>query len=393
MSSIHKKTLYVFYTVSAMYWFSLYSYGSVLSNHASTLGADAMMIGTIAGSYGIAQIICRIPVGLLSDRIQNRKYFIGVGILFCLVSGLGLGLSQNPEQMLIFRIMAGLGATASIILPGYMTDTFSDMDAHHAMGNMSASFKLGRTIAIVAGGVIAHYAGAQWAFLTGGIAAGICLIPWIFLPLDRKHEEKVRFSVVEILSVIKDRDLYMSSVIMIFFQFAVFATTYTFTPILAKDLGINAALIGILTALFTVMGIISALLSGKTMKRLLGPKRTVGLAFLVSAVAFVIMPFMNKAIYLFIVQGIVGFSMGFILPVMMAQGLKNIKKGKKDTAMGYLQAIYGVGIVGGPFLMGTVVRYANINIGYIMVAMVCVIGFAVTYIYGKEERANGLEKY
>ncbi|HPJ21690.1 MAG TPA: MFS transporter, partial [Clostridia bacterium] len=242
MSGIQRKTLWIFYTVSAMYWFSLYSYGSVLSNHASSLGADAVMIGTIAGSYGVAQLILRIPVGFLSDRVQNRKYFIGAGILFCLVSGIGLGLSPTPEYMLVFRIMAGIGATSSIILPGYMTETFREMDSHHAMGNMSASFKLGRTFAIIIGGLIAQFVGSKWAFLAGGIAAGICLIPWIFLPLDRTHEEKVHHSTREILSVIKDRDLYMSSTIMIFFQFAVFATTYTFTPVMARDMGVSNAM-------------------------------------------------------------------------------------------------------------------------------------------------------
>jgi predicted MFS family arabinose efflux permease len=393
MSSIQKKTLYIFYTVSAMYWFSLYSYGSVLSNHASSLGADALMIGTIAGSYGIAQILLRIPVGFLSDRVQNRKYFIGAGILFCLVSGVGLGLSPTPEYMLVFRIMAGIGATSSIILPGYMTETFKEMDSHHAMGNMSASFKLGRTAAIIIGGLIAQYVGSKWAFLAGGIAAGLCLIPWILLPLDRKHEEKVHHSTREILSVIKDRDLFMSSTIMIFFQFAVFATTYTFTPIMARNMGVSAAMIGILTAVFTIMGVLSAMLSGRLMKRKFGPKKTVQGAFLGSALSFVIMPFAVNPIQLYIIQGFVGFFMGFILPVMMAQGLKNIKLGMKDTAMGYLQAIYGLGIIGGPFFMGLAVRYASIEAGYLMVAAICVAGFVVTYIYGKEDRKNGLAKY
>ncbi len=352
-----------------------------------------MMVGTIAGSYGVAQIILRIPIGFLSDRVQNRKYFIGAGILFCMVSGIGLGISPTPGYMLVFRLMAGIGATSSIVLPGYMTETFSTMDSHHAMGNMSASFKLGRTAAIVAGGFIAHFAGAKWAFLAGGIAAGLCLIPWIFLPLDRKHEEKIHHSAHEILSVIKDRDLYMSSIIMIFFQFAVFATTYTFTPVIAKNLGINEASIGLLTALFTIMGVFSAMLSGKYMKKTIGPKKTVALSFAVSGVIFVFMPNVVNIAQLLILQGVVGFFMGFILPIMMAQGLINIKKGMKDTAMGYLQAIYGFGVLGGPFITGIVVRYANIRIGYLVVTAVCLTGLLITYLYGKDDRKNGLAKY
>jgi len=393
MSKIQKKTLWIFYTVSAMYWFSLYSYGSVLSNHAASIGADALMIGAITGSYGIAQIIIRLPIGFLSDKIQNRKYFIGAGIFFCMVSGLGLGLSPTPQFLLLFRILAGVGAAASLVLPGYMTETFREMDAHRAMGNMSASFKIGRTIAIVLGGVIAHYVGARWAFLAGGIAAGLCLIPWIYLPLDIKAEEKVSHKNSKILSVIKDRDLFMSSLIMVFFQFAVFATTYTFTPVIARDMGVNDALIGLLTALFTIMGVLSAVLSGRLMKRVIGPKRTVVFAFLGAGFVFILIPFAMGAIHLFVLQGLVGFFMGFILPIMMAQGMKNIQNGMKDTAMGYLQAIYGLGVLGGPFLTGWVVRSVTIQMGYMLVAAVCFLGMGVTYIYGRIDRKNGLAKY
>ena len=158
-------------------------------------------------------------------------------------------------------------------------------------------------------------------------------------------------------------------------------------------MGVSNALIGILTAVFTIMGVLSAMLSGRVMKRKFGPKKTVLGAFIGSAVSFAIMPFTNSPVQLYIMQGMVGFFMGFILPVMMAQGLRNIKSGMKDTAMGYLQAIYGIGIIGGPFFMGMVVRYASIKAGYLMVSAVCLVGFAVTYIYGKEDRKNGLAKY
>ena len=164
-------------------------------------------------------------------------------------------------------------------------------------------------------------------------------------------------------------------------------------PVIAKNLGINEASIGLLTALFTIMGVFSAMLSGKYMKKTIGPKKTVALSFAVSGVIFVFMPNVVNIAQLLILQGVVGFFMGFILPIMMAQGLINIKKGMKDTAMGYLQAIYGFGVLGGPFITGIVVRYANIRIGYLVVTAVCLTGLLITYLYGKDDRKNGLAKY
>ncbi|MFO7612173.1 MAG: MFS transporter, partial [Clostridia bacterium] len=333
-----KKSVISVYTVVALYWFSLYTYGSVLSNHATAMGADAVMVGLIVGSYGIAQMALRLPMGILSDVVKRRKLFIGAGLMISVASGIGLWLAQTPVQLLIFRTMAGMGVATSIVIPGYLTEAFPHEDGHRTMGNMSAAFEIGRSSALLAGGFIAQMLGVRWAFFLGGIAAALSMVPWFLMPSDTYHPEHRKHSIPELLKVIGDRDLLYSSIITIFFQFAVFASVFTFTPMLAKGIGINEAMIGVLTAVFTMTGIASAILSGTYLKRRFGPKRTVCAAFLASGLIFLITPHLETALLLFAFQIAAGFSMGMILPVMMAQSIRGVPGEKKGSAMGYFQS-------------------------------------------------------
>ncbi len=379
--------------VTGIYWFSLYTYGSVLSNHASSLGADAAMVGLISGSYGFAQMILRLPTGVLSDVIKKRKIFIGIGMVFAIISGIGLGLATTPLQMLIFRSIAGISVSTYIVFPGYMTETYTHLDNHTAIGNMTASSRIGRTGAILAGGLLAQLFGGRWAFLAGGIAAAVCIIPYLLLPGDTYGDGHKTHRIKELLLVIKDRDLLFSSIIAIFFQFGTFAAIYTFTPMLAKSLGVNEAGIGLLTAIFTLAGSFSSMIGGSYLRKKFGTQKVVATAFTLSAFLFLAMPHIKSVPLLFLLQFAVGFSMGVILPAMMARSMNNIPTEKKGTAMGYFQSIYGIGIVAGPYVVGLVIRYGNIKKGYAVISAICIAAALLLMLIDGRGEKDGLEKY
>lgn len=389
----HVNTSLLFYIINALYWFSLYTYGSVLSNHAADLGADAAMIGLISGSYGFAMMLLRLPIGVFSDRIKNRKWFIGAGLLLSCISGIGLGLAETPGQLLVFRSIAGAAAAMFVVFASYITEMGDKGDNHKTMGTLSAVNKTGRMIALFTGGLIVQLFGGKWAFLTGGLAAGLTILIWTMLPVDKYHEDHKDHSIRELLEIVKDKDLASSAGLTIFFQFAVFASTYTFTPVIARNLGMSDISIGFLTSLFTLTGILSALLSGTVFKKYIGTKRTVAVSFALSGIFFVFMPFVKSVIMLYCLQIAAGLTMGLILPLLMGESLKNIPSEKKGTAMGFYQALYGIGMVSGPYAVGLTTRYLNIRIGYIMVLAICTGAAALTYLYGREDRLNGLAKY
>jgi len=69
----YKNYKILFSVIIILFWFSLYIYVPQLSNYAKELGASYRLIGLIGSAYGFSQTILRIPLGILSDKLRNRK--------------------------------------------------------------------------------------------------------------------------------------------------------------------------------------------------------------------------------------------------------------------------------------------------------------------------------
>lgn len=75
--------------VIVLLWFSNYLYVPVLSTYAVSAGASLSMVGIIIGSYGFTQMILRLPIGIISDILGNRRLFLFLGMVCAFISGLG----------------------------------------------------------------------------------------------------------------------------------------------------------------------------------------------------------------------------------------------------------------------------------------------------------------
>ena len=117
---------------SLFWWFSLYIYVPVLPIYSKDLGSSLQFIGIIVGSYAVGQILFRIPIGYLSDRLKSRKLF---SVLSGIVSFLGsayLFISNNPNEVLIGRTITGVAAAGWVAIVFIIRAFFQEMkDSNH----------------------------------------------------------------------------------------------------------------------------------------------------------------------------------------------------------------------------------------------------------------------
>ena len=92
-----KLTLTLFCIGIVLFWAGLYLYVPTLSVYSKGKGASLSLVGLIAGSYGLAQLIFRVPLGAASDRLGLRKPFVLAGFLVIIASCLGLAWAPTPE--------------------------------------------------------------------------------------------------------------------------------------------------------------------------------------------------------------------------------------------------------------------------------------------------------
>ncbi|UUZ86806.1 MFS transporter [Paenibacillus sp. P26] len=84
----------------------------------------------------------------------------------------------------------------------------------------------------------------------------------------------------------------------------------------------------------------------------MGDKNVVVIGFVLSGVFTLVIPFTTHLWVLMLTQAIAGFGRGFASPVLMSLSIKHMDNDKRATAMGFYQAIYGLGMFMGPLVMG-----------------------------------------
>ena len=96
--------LFFFMATTVLYWFSLYTYPMLLTGFSQQeLGASPALAGTIVSSYGLWQMLLRVPLGYASDKLRRRKPFLMLGSALSALAGLGLLLATSPAWALAAR--------------------------------------------------------------------------------------------------------------------------------------------------------------------------------------------------------------------------------------------------------------------------------------------------
>jgi predicted MFS family arabinose efflux permease len=377
--SEQKKNIKLFVFVTAFYWFSMYAYIPTFSPYIESLGASHKMIGLILGSYGFSQMLIRIPLGIYSDRINKKKIFVNLGILLSVISTTGMWFAETPALILVFRSLAGASAATWVSFTVLFSSYFKDDDTAHAIGIINASNKSGQVVGMLLGGIIAQSLSQQYPFLLAAAAGIVGFALSLKIDENKKIDQKA-ITLKEIIKVAKNRSLLTVSFLAILMMMISHSTTFGFIPVAAKNFHL-----GLLTTITTIPGIISSYLSGSYFSKKMGEKNTVTIGFLLLAISCILVPFIDRLYLLYFNQMLNGFSQGMIFPVLMGLSIKNVKVNKRGTAMGFFQAIYGLGMFMGPIFVGTISDLAGLQMGFWMIGLVGILGAFLTRFYKAEK--------
>ncbi len=364
--------IFLFGLVTSLYWFSLYAYVPTLPGYAESLGATHGMVGLILGSYGFTQMLLRIPLGILSDTINRRKPFVVAGLVIAVISAVGMRFLPSPGWLLALRALTGAAAATWVTYAVLFSSYFPGEDAPRAIGYISAFNAVGQMAAMMLGGIAAHNFGREAPFVVAG-AGGIAGLV-LSLGVVEKRVEREPVPMSEFTAVGGDKGLLFVSSLAVLLQLITFATVYGFTPIAAEGIGAGDFELGLLTTLSTLPRIVAAALSGAVFARLWGERKTISWGFVVLALSCMVIPLIRALPLLYVTQIAGGFASGLVFPLLMGLSIKTVVDGKRATAMGFFQAIYGVGMFAGPVFVGYVSDALSLTWGFWMVGLVGIAG-------------------
>lgn len=366
-----------FIFVTLIFWFSGYVYMPVLTPFVESLGGSLKMVGLVIGSYGFTQMVLRIPLGIYSDWISKRKVFVILGVALSGLSALGLGLASNPWFALLFRSLAGAAAATWVVFTVLFSSYFTIADLPRAMGIIMFFNKLGQMSGTLIGGFISDLFGQRAPFIVGGIVGVLGLL--LSFRIKEQEFTRPRMNINDLVNVGKDALLIKVSILAIIVQAISFSTTFGFTPSYAVNIGASDMQLSTLMFIASLSAALSSLVSGN-LAQTLGEKRLIVYSFIASGIAAGMIPFSGNILMLYLTQLILGVANGLCFPLLMGMSIKTIDQSKRSTAMGFFQAIYGLGMFAGPVIVGIIADTLGLSIGFYSVGLIALFGAVFGYL-------------
>jgi MFS family permease len=362
--------------VVIIFWVSLYIFVPILSPYAAAMGAGLDLIGLIVGSYGLSQLLLRIPIGWLSDRLGRRRPFVVAGFAFTAASCLLMALAPTAWHLVGGRALSGVAATMWVPLSVLLAAAFPPDRAILAMGVANFATNIGQIIGTMGGG----WAAQQWGWNAPFFASAAVAVAGLLLTLalvERSAAGRSQFTLQAAAAVVSSRSLLTVAGLGALVQYITYVTVFGFTPLYAAEIGASRTALGWLTVATTVPGALAALMADAAARRL-GVRASLAGGFLLAAAMTAVIPFTGALPVLFVTQALGGFGKGLVFPLLMGLSIQAVPAGRRAMAMGAFQSIYALGMFGGPVIAGAIGRATSVHGLFLTTAAVGLLAAACT---------------
>ncbi len=345
-----------------LYWFSNYTFLPYLSAYANTLTTNAALVGVMLGAYGWAQVIFRVPIGIIADRYDNRRVFVRVGCFAILIATVGFWFASDIYWLIICRAVCGVAGSAYVTLSVLFSSYFDAKDSPRAMSIMNSCFFTGCLLASLMSMPVVGAFGVRASFLLGAAASVIPIVN--SLTLKEKPSGLEPKTIRELTLVGRTKWVLVLSIMGGLVQIMVFSADLGFTPLLALALGAPPSSLAMIQLLSTAGGTIFPFLMGKLFINRFGMRNSLILLIFIEAVITAAQPLIPPLALLYCAGAVSGIARGTAQSLMMSLVVMPFHYTRQSAAMGFFQAIYSVGIVAGPTIAGILAALAGLNAAF-----------------------------
>jgi MFS family permease len=326
--------LYIVVFLSILYQTSVRGNTMLVTLYAMSFHANSTYLGLIVASTSLFPMLFAAYAGKLSDRIGLRHPLVfgmfGTGIALLLPY-----IFNN--QLFILLVSQSLLGLSQIFTVVALQNLIGALSTEETRSKYFATYTLGVSISNFLGPFITgfsidhlHYA------LTFLLLASISIIPGLFFILKTVHLPKTvqtaadqKNSFVELLLKRSLRKTFITSGIILtgvgLYEF--------YFPIYGKTLGLSASTIGVIVSCNAIAYILSRLLMQWMLKKF-KEESVLGGCLTISALAFFLIPFFEKSVFLMVISFIMGLGMGCCQPLSIVMAYNRSPKGRTGEVLG-----------------------------------------------------------
>jgi MFS family permease len=329
-----------------------------LSIYAQTKTDNLAMVGVVIAQYGLWQALIRLPLGITSDWLGRRKPFIIAGILLAGLGAWVMGTSTTIDGLIIGRAITGLAAGAWVPMIVAFSGLFPPKETVRATAILSLVNSIAMMLATGLTGVFNSLGGYALAFYVSVGVAALTLV--IFLTVPEQRQPSVTRSLKNTLKLILRKDVLLPSLLNTLVQYSIFATTFGFLPILAKQLGASGIENSFMVSMNIAVVMLGNLLVNYMVKKV-GTRPMTYAGFILIACGLLTAGVAHSLAVVYISQFLIGLGNGIGYPLLMGMSIEKVESNERSTAMGLHQAVYGIGMFAGPWFSGLLANAVGIR--------------------------------
>ena len=364
-----RRLMITLYAIAAfLYWMALYLYMPTLPTYVQSKSDNLALVGVVLSMYGLWQAIIRLPLGITADWLGRRKPFIVVGFVLAGLGAWTMGAADGVNGLIIGRAVTGLAAGTWVPLVVVFSSLFPPHEAVWATAMLTFVGSVGRVLATGVTGSLNELGGYSLTFFLAAGAAALAIL--IVLPAREGRRPPQQPSVGAIGSLITRRDVLLPSLLNAVNQYANWAATFGFLPILARQLGATDVTQSVLVSMHIGVFTLGNLMATAIVRRV-GTQRLVYLGFVLLSAGIGGAALAPSLPLIFVSQFCIGLGQGIGYPVLMGMSIQHVADAERTTAMGLHQAVYAIGMFGGPWLSGLLADAMGIRPTFGVTAFTC----------------------
>ncbi|WP_461391916.1 MFS transporter [Desulfosporosinus fructosivorans] len=337
-------------------------------------------------------IIFSVVAGRLAKSF-DKKTLVIVGLFIYGVTGVLPAFANSITQILILRLITGVGVGLVLPLPGaIISEHYFEAKRERMLGLATAVANFANVVNSIAIGFILVL-GWQYPFYSFGIVLVIMVIAIFGLPKSPPQTQVEPESKTALLNPKKSipKIVFVFALFMtlnwVFFGFDILNTALF---MMSEKLG-APWLIGIAISVPALGSIFSGSLFPELHRIFKG--YLTFFALLIFALGFVVLSNAHSFSTLLVANLLIGFGSGIIPPFILYLTSNKVSPEQKDVSFGIVTSCIHLGFLAAPFIqvaIGTVSNNTSFRFLYFVSSIVLVTATVIFLFYGKKSKASGV---
>jgi MFS family permease len=369
----------------------------LLPLYAKNLGATATVVGLLAASFPVAQLVSSPVWGYVSDRYGRRPALL-VGLGASAFAYIVFGFAHSVWLLFLSRFVQGLGGGTTGVVQAYVADTMLPRERAKALGWLSAATSAGVIIGPAIGSFTHRFGEAAPGLFASILVLINVAFAWKWLPESRWSQAGVTRALTEeprpsltireavhnivepAVRVIADPTRPVSLLIWIYAlaMLAFNALPPVFSLYLADRFGITADQIGYFFMIFGAVGVLMRIGPVGWFNARIGEVRTMQVGTLLLLAGFVLVPLAQTLPAFIAAQLLLPLGTALLFPANSALVSHRAHHDEIGLTLGVQQTYRGVAAILGPVYAGGAYQTLGQHVPFFISAAIIVVVLYLT---------------